>query len=92
MTSLLTRTKRGQVRGKQHLLLAAYYLLLTTTHYSLLTTHYSLLTTHHSLLTTYYSLLTYQMRQRNARAAVERATLYPNHGGYAHGGYCPYAP
>jgi len=28
-----------------------------------------------------------QMRQRNARAAVERAALYPNHGGYARGGY-----
>ena len=54
MTSLLTRTKRGQVRGKQHLLLAAYYLLLTTTHYSLLTTHCSLLTAHYSPLTTHY--------------------------------------
>ena len=48
---------------------------------------YALLTTHCALRTTYYSLLTDQMRQRNARAAVERATLYPNHGGYAQGGY-----
>ena len=33
-----------------------------------------------------------QMKQRNGRAAMERATLHPNHGGYAHGGYAPRGP
>ena len=33
--------------------------------------------------------LSEQMRLRNAHAAVERAALYPNHGGYARGGTPP---